>query len=118
MVLGAVLLAAGCGAGDPDNVDSADVVRRISPRVISIHARRLPDEDIGSLIILTNLQNLDFMRGFAAFPAKITDAGLALRIPTKSDTDSENNRTPVPIQIGQLSERSDALVLDIKNCPN
>jgi hypothetical protein len=40
-----------------------------------------------------------------------------VRIPAKADTDSENNRTPIPIQIGQLSERSDARVLAIKNCP-
>jgi hypothetical protein len=40
-----------------------------------------------------------------------------LRIPMKADTDSENNRTPIPIQIGQFSERSDALVLHIKKCP-
>ena len=40
-----------------------------------------------------------------------------MRIPAKADTDSENNRTPIPIQIGQFSERSDARVLAIKNCP-
>ena len=40
-----------------------------------------------------------------------------VRIPAKADTDSENNRTPIPIQIGQLSERSDARVLAIRNCP-
>ena len=40
-----------------------------------------------------------------------------LRIPTKSDTDSENNRTGIPMQFGQFSERSDARVLDIKKCP-
>jgi hypothetical protein len=40
-----------------------------------------------------------------------------LRIPTKADTDSENNRTPIPIQIGQFSERSDTLGLVIKKCP-
>jgi hypothetical protein len=40
-----------------------------------------------------------------------------LRIPMKSDTDSENSRTRIPIQIGQFSERSDALVLHIKKCP-
>src|SRR5207244_4388940 len=67
----------GVGTGDPDNVDSADVVRRIPANFVSIHARRLPDDDIPSLLVLTNLQNLHFSRGSAAFPAKITDKGLA-----------------------------------------
>jgi hypothetical protein len=40
-----------------------------------------------------------------------------LRIPTKADTDSENNRTPIPIQSGQFSERSDARGLVIEECP-
>jgi len=40
-----------------------------------------------------------------------------MRIPAKADTDSDSFRTAIPIQIGQLSERSDARVLAIKNCP-
>ena len=40
-----------------------------------------------------------------------------LRIPTKSDTCSNSNRTLIPIDVGQLSERSDALGLVIKKCP-
>jgi hypothetical protein len=52
---------------------------------------------------------------YAANAAKMKDG--ELRIPTKADTDSENNRTPIPIQIGQFSERSDALGLVIKKCP-
>ena len=34
-----------------------------------------------------------------------------VRIPMKSDTDSDNCRTPIPEQIGQSSERSDGSVL-------
>ena len=40
-----------------------------------------------------------------------------MRIPAKADTDSDNCRTPIPIELGQWSERSDGLGLDIKNCP-
>ena len=40
-----------------------------------------------------------------------------LRIPTKADTCSDPKRTPIPIDIGQLSERSDALGLVINKCP-
>src|SRR6266568_5103737 len=40
-----------------------------------------------------------------------------LRIPSKSDTCSNSNRTLIPIDVGQLSERSDALGLVIKKCP-
>jgi prepilin-type N-terminal cleavage/methylation domain-containing protein len=43
--------------------------------------------------------------------------GVNMRIPTKADTDSKNNRTPIPIQIGQFSERSDARVVHVKRCP-
>ena len=42
---------------------------------------------------------------------------ITLRIPMKSDTDSDNCRTPIPAQIGQLSERSDAWVLIMQKCP-
>jgi len=42
---------------------------------------------------------------------------LKLRIPAKADTDSDNCRTPIPIELGQWSERSDGLGLAIKNCP-
>jgi hypothetical protein len=40
-----------------------------------------------------------------------------LRIPTKADTDSENNRTPIPLQSGQLigAKRRSGLV--IEKCP-
>jgi hypothetical protein len=40
-----------------------------------------------------------------------------LRIPTKSDTCSDSDRTTIPIDIGQLSERSDARGLLIEKCP-
>jgi len=40
-----------------------------------------------------------------------------VRIPAKADTDSDNCRTPIPIELGQWSERSDGLGLAIKNCP-
>jgi hypothetical protein len=40
-----------------------------------------------------------------------------MRIPTKADTCSNPKRTPIPIDIGQLSERSDALGLVINECP-
>ena len=41
----------------------------------------------------------------------------SLRIPAKADTCSNPKRTPIPIDIGQLSERSDALGLVINKCP-
>jgi len=44
-------------------------------------------------------------------------AGAGMRIPTKSDTCSNSNRTVIPIDVEQLSERSDGLVLVIKKCP-
>jgi hypothetical protein len=40
-----------------------------------------------------------------------------LRIPAKADTCSNSKRTLIPIDIGQLSERSDALGLVINKCP-
>ena len=40
-----------------------------------------------------------------------------LRIPINSDTCSNPYRTPIPMDIGQVSERSDALGLVIKRCP-
>jgi hypothetical protein len=40
-----------------------------------------------------------------------------VRIPAKADTCSNPKRTPIPIDIGQLSERSDALGLVINKCP-
>ena len=47
----------------------------------------------------------------------VDESGKALRIPTKADTCSNPKRTPIPIDIGQLSERSDALGLVINKCP-
>src|SRR5438128_11512086 len=44
-------------------------------------------------------------------------AGAGMRIPTKSDTCFNSNRTLIPIDVAQLSERSDGLVLVIKKCP-
>ena len=40
-----------------------------------------------------------------------------LRIPAKADTCSNSKRTLIPFDIGQLSERSDALGLVINKCP-
>jgi hypothetical protein len=42
---------------------------------------------------------------------------ITVRIPTKADTCSNSKRTLIPIDIGQLSERSDALGLVINKCP-
>jgi hypothetical protein len=76
-------LASVAQCSEVDNVYSADVVRRLSPSTVTIHARRLPEADFTSLTNLTKLENLHFSRGFAAFPAQITDAGLAQLVALK-----------------------------------
>ena len=67
----------GAAGVHPDNADSADIIKQLPPSTTTIHARRLPDKDLTSITNLPKLENLQFSRGFAAFPAKITDAGLA-----------------------------------------
>ena len=59
-----------------DNAESAEIISQLPPSTVTIHARRLPDKDITSITNLPKLQNLQFSRGFAGFPARITDAGL------------------------------------------
>lgn len=42
---------------------------------------------------------------------------ISLRIPMKSDSDSDFSRTPIPTEVGQMSERSDAVGGVIVKCP-
>lgn len=76
---GAVLLlvlVAGCGS-QPPSVKTTVAVKRLDPSARSISARELPDDDVGSLERLKQLEILDFSRGWGVGPARITDDGLA-----------------------------------------
>ena len=58
------------------------------------------------------------LRAFARADSRTTGArAVPVRIPMKADTDSDNCRTPIPAQIGQSSERSDADGPVMQKCP-
>jgi hypothetical protein len=78
VLLAATLLDIFGGPSSPqDNVDSADVVKRLPRSTKTIHARFLPEKDFASITNLPELKHLQFSRGWAAGPAKITDQGVA-----------------------------------------
>lgn len=74
-------LGGGCDANQQTDkwgaiVDSAKDIKKLKPSTTAVRARGLPDQDIGSLSLITHLVNLDFYGGWKAEPAKLTDKGL------------------------------------------
>jgi hypothetical protein len=65
-----------CGK-DPTVVRSARDIRQVPQSIVSMHARSLPESDLPELARLPQVRHLSFTRGFARYPATISDDGLA-----------------------------------------
>jgi hypothetical protein len=70
--------------------------------------------DRDACYVLTAIRGaVDIFQLTAEGEKKLTSSGIAcgqqLRIPMKADSCSNSYRTGIPIDVGQLSERSDAL---------
>lgn len=121
-LLRALLLAipmAGCGQ-DPTIVRSARDAQRVPPSIRSIDVRSLPESDLPALARLSQVRHLSFTRGFARYPASISDGGLERLSSLQLNLESLSlgfcdNITDTGL--GHVARMSSLTALSVMGCP-